>query len=205
MIYLVILFYLFYTIYDRNVDISIVYVWYVYHKNVQSCYIFLLKRIHFSIFFCNICFVPYFRIISWYLDGNSEIGAHVKNNLCYLICLRHLIKSRAVTNQICFAPKRPMFLWREIWYLNCIKHFFRLAILYYFCNTFFLACASVLSYHLIYAPCIICFSRRIVFFFLSLFNLFSGMTSCMFLSIQMLVLFTNVPNWEGERDKADEK
>ena len=25
------------------------------------------------------------------LDGNSEIGAHVRSNLCYLICLRHLI------------------------------------------------------------------------------------------------------------------
>ena len=32
------------------------------------------------------------------LDGNSEIGEHV--NLCYLICLRHLIISRAVKNCI---------------------------------------------------------------------------------------------------------
>ena len=23
------------------------------------------------------------------LDGNPEIGAHVRSNLCYLICLRH--------------------------------------------------------------------------------------------------------------------
>ena len=29
------------------------------------------------------------------LDGNSEIGAHVRSNLCYLICLRHLIKLRS--------------------------------------------------------------------------------------------------------------
>ena len=29
-------------------------------------------------------------------DGNSKICAHVRNNLCYLICLRHLISSRAV-------------------------------------------------------------------------------------------------------------
>ena len=28
------------------------------------------------------------------LDGNSEIGAHVRSNLCYLIFLRHLIISR---------------------------------------------------------------------------------------------------------------
>ena len=27
------------------------------------------------------------------LDGNSEIGGQVRSNLCYLICLRHLIRS----------------------------------------------------------------------------------------------------------------
>ena len=32
------------------------------------------------------------------LDGNSVIGACVRSNLCYLICLRHLLWSRAVTN-----------------------------------------------------------------------------------------------------------
>ena len=42
------------------------------------------------------------------LDGNSENGAHVRNNLCYLICLRYLIRSRAVTNLV--FPKRPIFL-----------------------------------------------------------------------------------------------
>ena len=47
----------------------------------------------------------------WYLplvpilNGSSEIGAHVRSNLCDLICLRHLIKTRAVTNRI-FSPKR---------------------------------------------------------------------------------------------------
>ena len=30
------------------------------------------------------------------LEGDSEIGAHVKSNLCYLICLRYSIRSRAV-------------------------------------------------------------------------------------------------------------
>ena len=38
------------------------------------------------------------------LDGNLEIGVHcsvhVRSNLCHLICLRHLIRSRAVTNLI---------------------------------------------------------------------------------------------------------
>ena len=31
------------------------------------------------------------------LDGNSEICTHVRNNLCYLICLKQLLRSRAVT------------------------------------------------------------------------------------------------------------
>ena len=30
-------------------------------------------------------------------DGNPEIGAHVKSNLWYFICLSHLNRSRAVT------------------------------------------------------------------------------------------------------------
>ena len=34
------------------------------------------------------------------LDGNSEIGAHVRSILCYLIYLRHLIRSRKVTHRI---------------------------------------------------------------------------------------------------------
>ena len=32
------------------------------------------------------------------LDGNSKIGAPVRSNFCYLICLRHLLRSREVTN-----------------------------------------------------------------------------------------------------------
>ena len=32
------------------------------------------------------------------LDGNSEIGSHVRSDFSYLICLWHLIRSRAVTN-----------------------------------------------------------------------------------------------------------
>ena len=43
------------------------------------------------------------------LDGDSEIGAQVRINLCYLICLRHLIRSRAVTNRI-FSTKSLIFL-----------------------------------------------------------------------------------------------
>ena len=37
---------------------------------------------------------------TYILDDNSEIGAYVRSNLCYLICLRHLIRSRAVKNQV---------------------------------------------------------------------------------------------------------
>ena len=33
------------------------------------------------------------------LDGNSEIDAHGRSDLCYLICVRQLTRSRAVTNQ----------------------------------------------------------------------------------------------------------
>ena len=44
------------------------------------------------------------------LDGNSEIVAHVRSKHCYLICLRHLIRSRTVTNRIVFSPKRRIFL-----------------------------------------------------------------------------------------------
>ena len=43
------------------------------------------------------------------LDGYSEVGAHVRRNLCYLICLRHLIRVRAVKNRI-FPQKRHIFI-----------------------------------------------------------------------------------------------
>ena len=40
------------------------------------------------------------------LDGKSEIGPHVGSNLCYLICIRHLIRSKAVINLIFFFSKK---------------------------------------------------------------------------------------------------
>ena len=43
------------------------------------------------------------------LGGNSEIGAHSRRSLCYLICLRHLIRSR-VTNRIFFFRKDFIFM-----------------------------------------------------------------------------------------------
>ena len=36
------------------------------------------------------------------LDGNSDIGAHVRSNLCYMIFVRHFIRSRAIINAIFF-------------------------------------------------------------------------------------------------------
>ena len=40
------------------------------------------------------------------LDGNSDIGVHVRSNLCYLTCLRQLNRSRAVTNRILFLLRK---------------------------------------------------------------------------------------------------
>ena len=59
------------------------------------------------------------------LDGDSEIIAKVRTNLCYLICIRYLIKKRAVTNRI--------FTLKSLIYRMCAQH--------------------VLSYHLIEVPC----------------------------------------------------
>ena len=39
------------------------------------------------------------------LDGNPEIGAHVRSNLCYLICLRHLIKYSGHKSDFVFSEK----------------------------------------------------------------------------------------------------
>ena len=55
---------------------------------------------------------------------NSKIGAHVKSNLYYLICLRHFIRSSAAKNRI-FLRKALLSIMRA-------QHF--------------------LSYHLIYVP-----------------------------------------------------
>ena len=46
------------------------------------------------------------------LDGNSLICAHVKHNLCYSTCLRHLIISRAVTNRVFLFEKELFSLMR---------------------------------------------------------------------------------------------
>ena len=47
------------------------------------------------------------------LEGNSEISAHIRINLYYLICLRHLIRPRAVTHEIFFLQKDLFSFMRE--------------------------------------------------------------------------------------------
>ena len=42
-------------------------------------------------------FQKWHHIIVRILDGNSETGAHARSNICYLICLKYLIRSGAVT------------------------------------------------------------------------------------------------------------
>ena len=62
---------------------------------------------------CNLFAVGLFLFFLYYtvesmvliVDGNSEIDAHVGSNLCYLICLRHSIRSKAVTNRIFLFEK----------------------------------------------------------------------------------------------------
>ena len=38
-------------------------------------------------------------------SGNSEIGAHVRSDPGYLICLNHLLASKVVPDLICFIQK----------------------------------------------------------------------------------------------------
>ena len=56
------------------------------------------------------------------LDGNSEMYADVRRNLCYLISLRHLIRRIRSCKSDFFSPKSPIF---------------------------FHVCGNVLSYHII--------------------------------------------------------
>ena len=42
------------------------------------------------------------------LDGNLEIGAQFWSDIDDLICLRHLLRSRAVTNQILFSDEHQI-------------------------------------------------------------------------------------------------
>ena len=45
------------------------------------------------------------RILYLYFMVTKKIGEQVRSNLCYLICLRHLIRLRGVTNRFFFSVK----------------------------------------------------------------------------------------------------
>ena len=46
-----------------------------------------------------------------YIDGNSEIGAYGRSNLCNLILVRHLIRLQEQPQIGFLSPKRPNFLY----------------------------------------------------------------------------------------------
>ena len=72
----------------------------------ESNFVFLTFLCRFSITFLN-GFLWKKASLPWYLYwmANAEIGAHVRRNICYLICSRHLTRSRVVTSQIFFVRK----------------------------------------------------------------------------------------------------
>ena len=66
----------------------------------------------------------------WYtmvliLDVNSEIGTHVTSNLCYVICSRHLIRSRKSQIGIFFSVKAffPLFVSEIFWVAIYYKYY----------------------------------------------------------------------------------
>ena len=74
-------------------------------KNLISISVFFFNRLvpdaHFFFKYgsetrCSVMdhdFQNYVLFMVLILDGNSVIGAHVRSNLCYLICVRRLIRS----------------------------------------------------------------------------------------------------------------
>ena len=56
------------------------------------------------------------RIMVLIVDGNPKIVAHARRNLCYLTCLRHLIRPRAVSNQ--------NFSSDNIYFPSCVRNLF---------------------------------------------------------------------------------
>ena len=73
-------------------------------KNKLLC---VVCKIHFSV--CRKYLFVSLNIMVHILGGKSEIGAHVKSNLCYLVCLRHLNRLRAVTTRLFFSEKTYIF------------------------------------------------------------------------------------------------
>ena len=57
-----------------------------------------------------------------YYMVTESLGAHVRSNLCYLICLRHLIRSRVVTDKFFFSEKS--------YFSSCVRSNLKVTILY---------------------------------------------------------------------------
>ena len=68
------------------------------------------------------------------LDGSSEIGAHVRSNLGHIICLRHLFRSRTVTNRTIF------FLGKDLFSVISAQH-----VLSYHCHYYLQGCLSAIN------------------------------------------------------------
>ena len=51
------------------------------------------------------------------LNDNSEVGAHARSNPCYLICLRHLMRSISVKNRGFFLSEKTLYL-----FCVCVRH-----------------------------------------------------------------------------------
>ena len=52
------------------------------------------------------------------LDGNSELGGHARSNLCFVISLRQLKSSGAVTKRNLFHPKGTFSFIRAQFFLS---------------------------------------------------------------------------------------
>ena len=84
--------------------------------SVYICGILKQMQNRFAVNFGTLSTVHYCTSMIWWdcimyimvpiLDGNSEIDAHARTYLCYIICLRHLIRSGAAKNRYLSHQKR---------------------------------------------------------------------------------------------------
>ena len=69
-----------------NIHLTIFKLYYNWIQLLYFCCYFMVKK------------TAHIMVLIW--DGNSLTVAHVRRNLCFFTCLRHLIRSRAVRNRI---------------------------------------------------------------------------------------------------------
>ena len=77
-------------------------------------FLILLLPIEYLLSPVKLCLSYRKRFFSHIFHSNSETDSNVRNNPCYLICLRHFIRSTAVTNPFFSPPKWPIFLCARI-------------------------------------------------------------------------------------------